>query len=62
MTLWTRFDEWSRAGVWQTLHERLLAKFNEADFLDLNVVAIDSSNVRAVGGEEGEPGRTQKKR
>ncbi|MGC4030353.1 MAG: IS5 family transposase [Tepidisphaeraceae bacterium] len=47
MTLWNRFDEWSRAGVWQKLHEVLLAKLNEAGLLDLNLVAVDSSSVRA---------------
>jgi transposase len=52
MTLWNRFDEWSRAGVWQKMHEVLLAKLNSAGMLDLNVVAVDSSSVRAVGGGE----------
>ena len=50
MTLWNRFDEWSKAGVWQKLHEVLLARLNEAGVLDLNLVAVDSSSVRAVGG------------
>ena len=50
MTLWNRFDEWSRAGVWQNLHETLLAKLRAAGVLDLSRVIVDSSSVRAVGG------------
>jgi transposase len=43
MTCWRRLREWQEAGVWQRLHELLLAKLNEAD-------RIDSSHVRAFGG------------
>lgn len=50
MTLWNRFDEWTRAGVWQKLHETILARLREAGVLDLSRVIVDSSSVRAVGG------------
>ena len=40
------------AGVWDRLHESLLAELNAADRIDWSRAAIDSSSVRAVGGGE----------
>jgi transposase len=59
MTCWRRLREWQQAGVWQRLHELLLAKLNEADRIDWSRAAIDSSHVRAFGGQQdrAEPGR-----
>ena len=34
VTCWRRLREWQQAGVWQRLHELLLAKLNEADLID----------------------------
>ena len=42
--------EWQEAGVWQRLHEVLLAKLREADRIDWSRAVIDSSHVRGVGG------------
>jgi transposase len=50
MTCWRRLREWQQAGVWQQLHELLLAKLHEADRIDWSRAAIDSSHVRAFGG------------
>ena len=50
MTCWRRLREWQEAGVWQRLHELLLAKLNEADRIDWSRAAIDSSHVRGVWG------------
>ena len=50
MTCWRRLQEWNEAGVWQRLHEVLLAKLNEADEIDWSRAAIDSSQVRALLG------------
>ena len=50
MTCWRRLKEWQEAGVWQRLHEVLLARLREADRIDWSRVVIDSSHVRAVGG------------
>ena len=50
VTCWRRLREWQQAGVWQRLHELLLAKLNEAELIDWSRAAIDSSQVRAFGG------------
>jgi transposase len=34
MTCWRRLRDWQVAGVWQRLHEVLLAKLREADQID----------------------------
>jgi transposase len=50
MTCWRRLAEWQKAGVWQKVHEVLLAKLNHAAQLDWSRAVVDSSSVRAVGG------------
>ena len=50
VTCWRRLREWQQAGVWRRLHELLLAKLNEADLIDWDRAAIDSSHVWAFGG------------
>lgn len=50
MTCWRRLAEWQKAGVWQKVHEVLLAKLNAAEQLDWSRAVVDSSSVRAVGG------------
>jgi hypothetical protein len=59
MTCWRRLAEWNAAGVWQRLHELLLAELQAADKLDRSRAAIDSSHVRAArrGPKRPEPGR-----
>jgi len=52
VTCWRRLREWQQAGVWQRLHELLLAKLREAELIDWSRAAIDSSHVRAFGGGE----------
>ena len=56
MTCWRRLQEWQQQGVWQRLHELLLAKLREIDRIDWSRAAIDSSHVRAVGGAS-KPGK-----
>jgi len=48
MTCWRRLAEWNRAGVWQRLHELLLAELHAAGKLDWSRAVIDSSHVRAA--------------
>jgi len=47
---WTVARDWHQAGVWQQLHEALLAELNAAGALDWSKAVIDSSHVRAVKG------------
>ncbi|GHJ47435.1 hypothetical protein Cs7R123_47770 [Catellatospora sp. TT07R-123] len=49
-TCWRRLDEWHTAGVWQRLHELLLAELRAAGRLDLARAIVDSSHVRALKG------------
>ncbi len=50
MTCWRRLAKWHEAGVWQQLHEVLLAKLRATDALDFSRAAVDSSHVRALKG------------
>jgi len=56
MTCWRRLQEWQAAGVWQALHEVLLARLQAADQIDWSRAVVDSSSVRAVFGGP-KPGR-----
>ncbi|WP_369275960.1 IS5 family transposase [Streptomyces sp. R11] len=47
MTCWRRVRDWNEAGVWQRLHEVLLAELNAASRLDWSRCVVDSSHVRA---------------
>jgi transposase len=58
VTCWRRLAEWQEQGVWQELHEVLLAKLNAAGEIDWQRAAIDSSHVRAFGGAR-KPARAQ---
>lgn len=50
MTLLNRLRDWQAAGVWQAVHELLLAKLRDAGQIDFSRVVVDSSSVRAVHG------------
>ncbi len=50
MTCWRRLRDWNNAGVWQRLHEILLAELRAADKLDMSRAVVDSSHVRALKG------------
>ena len=47
-TCWRRLREWHEQGVWQRLHEVLLAELRAADALDLAHAVVDSSHIRAL--------------
>jgi transposase len=57
MTCWRRLHEWQEQGVWQRLHELLLARLHQAERIDWSRALIDSSQVRAVlgGSRRGRP-------
>ena len=47
-----RLAEWTALGVWQEVHELLLAKLNGADQIDWSRALLDSGTVKApLGGE-----------
>ena len=50
MTCWRRLRDWQQAGVWQQLHEVLLAKLHGANQIDWSRAVVDSSAVRALKG------------
>lgn len=50
VTCWRRLHEWQEAGVWQKLHEVLLAELNKDDQIDWSRAVVDSASVRALFG------------
>ena len=56
MTCWRRLRDWHQAGVWQQLHELLLARLRQAGRLDLSRTVCDSASLRALLGAT-RPGR-----
>jgi transposase len=50
MTCWRRLRDWNNAGVWQRLHEVLLAELRATGKLDLTRAVVDSSHIRALKG------------
>lgn len=52
MNCWRRLKEWHEAGIWQRVHEALLAELNGKGRIDWQRAVVDSSSVRAVHGEK----------
>ena len=50
MTCWRRLKEWQQAGVFQALHNRLLAQLRAAGRLDLSRAVCDSASLWALLG------------
>lgn len=50
MTCWRRLRDWVAAGVFDQLHEVLLAELHAADQIDWSRAIADSSHVRAKKG------------
>ncbi len=50
MTCWRRLRDWHQAGVWQRVHESLLAELHAAGALDWSKAVTDGSHVRALKG------------
>ena len=50
MTCWRRLRDWNAAGVWQKLHETLLAEMRANGQLELAAMVADASYVRAFLG------------
>jgi transposase len=50
MTCWRRLRDWNDAGLWDRLHQLLLAELRRGDQLDWSRAVIDASHVRALKG------------
>jgi transposase len=50
MTAWRRLRAWQQAGVWERLHELLLAELHAADDLEWERAIADSSHLQAKKG------------
>ena len=50
MTCWRRLRDWQAAGVWQALHEVLLARLREADQIDWSRASVDAGSVPSPPG------------
>src|SRR5262245_60113775 len=50
VTCWRRMDEWQKAGVWERLHELLLARLRVAGEIEWSRAVVDSSHVQAKKG------------
>jgi transposase len=50
MTCWRPLRDWHQAGVWQQLHEALLAEPNGTGALDWSRTVIDISHLQAMKG------------
>lgn len=50
VTCWRRLREWQKAGVWERLHQAVLARLNGAGEIDWSRAAADSSHFRALLG------------
>ena len=55
MTCLNYLNAWQRAGVWEKLHQILLAELQQADKLDRSCAAVDSAKARALGGGDDRP-------
>jgi transposase len=56
MSCWRYLNAWQEHGVWQKVHEMLLAHLRAADQIDWSRAVVDSSSVRAVlGGRKRAP-------
>jgi transposase len=50
ITAWRRLRDWREAGVWERLHELLLAELHAAGEIDWSGAIADSSHVQAKKG------------
>jgi transposase len=50
VTCWRRMDAWQKAGVWERLHELLLARLRAAGEIEWSRAVADSSHVQAKKG------------
>ena len=52
VTCWRRLRAWTQAGVWDRLHELLLAELHGLGRIDWSRAAADASHIRAKRGDD----------
>ena len=50
VTCWRRFRDWTKAGVWPRIHQKLLAKMGRRGLINASYCVEDSASVRALLG------------
>lgn len=50
VTCWRRLQEWTQAGVWPRIHEKLLGVLGRRGRIDASLAVMDSASVRALFG------------
>ena len=50
VTCWRRLRDWQGEGIWQKIHKVLLDELGQAEKINWERAAMDSSSVRAVFG------------
>ena len=50
MTAWRRLRAWQQAGVWEKLHELVLAELHAADQLEWERAVADARHLQAKKG------------
>lgn len=50
VTCWRRLDQWQKAGVWERLHEVLLAELHAAGLIEWSRAVADGSHIQAKKG------------
>ena len=55
VTCYRRMDEWQQAGVWERLHEPLLAELHAAGEIEWSRAVADGSHVQAKKGARNGP-------
>ncbi|AEV84259.1 transposase [Actinoplanes sp. SE50] len=55
MTCWRRLQRWTEAGVFDRVHQPLLAKSNAANRIDWSRAAMDGSHIDAKKGRRDRP-------
>ena len=59
VTWWRRLSDWQAVGIWERLHHELLCHLQDANVIDWNRAALDSSSLAAKEGGGPRPGRTR---
>ncbi|HOQ06104.1 MAG TPA: IS5 family transposase [Anaerohalosphaeraceae bacterium] len=63
MTCWRRQRDWQKAGVWDKIHQILLAQLRKVDQIDFSRAIVDSSSVCAgFGGQKTGPNPTDRRK